>query len=99
MTDVVIDNCMEWLTGDKFGVVTFSQKKWVNKLLKYAEEYPEDVEIISQNSDGSVYAFVPISWFKFSPPRKGREMTEEEKVAAAERLREARKKKANERVG
>lgn len=93
MTDIVIDNCMEWLTGDKVGVVTFSQKKWVNKLLKYAEEYPEDVEIISQNSDGSVYAFVPISWFKFSPPRKGREMTDEEKAAAAERLRKARENK------
>jgi len=93
MADVVIDNCMEWLTGDKVGAVTFSQKRWVNKLFKYAEEYPEDVEIISQNSDGSVYAFVPISWFKFSPPRKGREMTDEEKAAAAERLRKARENK------
>lgn len=99
MADVVIDNCMEWLTGDKVGAVTFSQKRWVSKLLKYAEDYPEDVEIIAQNPDGSVFAHVPISWFKFSPPRKGREMTDEEKAAAAERLREAREKKANERIG
>lgn len=84
---------MEWLTGDKVGVVTFSQKRWVSKLLKYAEDYPEDVEIIAKNSDGSVFAHVPVSWFKFSPPRKGREMTDEEKAAAAERLRKARENK------
>ena len=86
---------MEWLTGDKRGAVTFSQKRWVNKLLKYAEDYPDEIEIVAQNEDGSVFAHVPISWFKFSPPRKGREMSEEEKIAAGERMKAARAKKKN----
>ena len=95
--DNTIDNCMEWTTGAKRGSVTFSQRKWVSKILKYAEDYPEDIKIEFQNKDGSVYAHVPISWFKLSPPRKGREFTEEEREAAAERLRVAREKKNAER--
>lgn len=93
MADVCLDNSMEWLTGQKIGAVTFSQKRMVNKIIKYAEEYPNDIEIIRINDDGTVYAHVPISWFKLSPPRKGREFTDEEKAEAAERLRVARKKK------
>ena len=91
--DITVDNCMEWITGQKRGAVTFSQRKWVAKLLQYAEKYPDDIEIVAQNSDGSVFAHVPISWFKFSPPRKGREMSEEEKLEAARRMKEARAKK------
>ena len=68
----------------------------MNKVLKYAEEYPEEVKILARNQDGSVFAHVPISWFKFSPPRKGREYTEEERAAAGERLREFRNRKNEE---
>ena len=93
MADVCLDNSMEWLTGQKIGAVTFSQKRMANKILKYAEEYPDDIKIIRINDDGTVYAHVPVSWFKFSPPRKGRELTDDEKAIAAERLRSAREKK------
>ena len=88
-----IDNCMEWITGSKVGSVTFSQRKWVSRILKYAEEYPEDIKILAQNEDGSIFAHVPIKWFKFSPPRKGREYTDEERALAAEVLRAAREKR------
>lgn len=98
MADITVDNCMEWITGSKTGSITFSQKRWVNKLLKYAEEYPEDVKILARNEDGSVFAHVPVSWFKFSPPRKGRELTEEEKAIAAERMRAMRDKRSGKRA-
>ena len=91
--DGCIDNVFEWYTGDKTATVTFSQKKWVTKLLKLAKDHSE-VEITTQNDDGSIVAHVPTSWFKFSPPRKV-EFTEEQKAAAAERMAEARKKKKN----
>lgn len=91
--DNCIDNTFEWFTGDKIAVVTFSQKKWVNKIKKYSEEYPNDVQIVVENEDGSVVCKVPVSWFKMSPPRKGREFTEEEKAATAIRLAKAREKK------
>ena len=90
--DGCIDNAFEWFTGDKVAVVTFSQKKWVNKLKKYAEEYPDEVQVVVENGDGSLVGKVPASWFKFSPPRK-RELTDEQRSAMAERLANARKKK------
>ena len=93
----MIDNCFEWILGNKVASVTFSQKKFVNKLKKYAEKYPNDVQIIAENEDGSICAHVPVSWFKFSPQRQGREFSEKEKAEAAERLRIAREKK-NESV-
>lgn len=96
--DGCIDNCFEWLLNEKTASVTFSQKRYVNKLKRYAKDYPDDVKIIAENSDGSVFAHVPVSWFKFSPPRQGREMTNEEKSAAAERLRNARSNRKNKEV-
>ena len=90
------DNTMEWLTGDKVGAVTFTQKKFVSKIKKLAKEY-DDVKIIAENEDGSIYAHVPVSWFKLSPPRKGRQFSEEEKAEAAIRLKEARAIRDNKR--
>ena len=91
--DGCVENVMEWITGQKIGSVTFTQKRMVSKIKKYAEEYPDEIEIIAENDDGSIFAKVPVSWFKFSPPRKGREFSDEEKAEAAERLRIAREKK------
>lgn len=91
--DRAIDNCFEWILGETTASVTFSQKKFVNKLKKLAKQYPDNVEIIAENEDGSICAHVPVSWFKFSPPKKGREFTEEEKQAAAERMLKARNAK------
>ena len=96
--DVCVDNAFEWYTGETTATVTFSQKKWVNKIKKLAADYPNDVEILSGNGETDeppIVAHVPANWFKFSPPRKGREFTEEEKKAAAVRLAEAREKRKN----
>lgn len=90
--DVCVDNVFEWYTGESVATVTFSQKKWVNKIKKYSEEYPE-VVIVAENEDGCICAHVPVSWFKFGPPKKGRIYTEEEKQIAAARLAEARRKR------
>ena len=95
MSDRSIDNSFEWLTGSKIATVTFSQQKWVNKILKYSETH-SDVEIMYQNPDGSILAHVPVSWFKFSPPRKGREFSEEEKMQISERLKNSRQKRSNQ---
>ena len=94
--DRVIDYCFEWILGEATASVTFSQKKFVNKLKKLAKQYPDNVEIIAENEDGSICAHVPVSWFKFSPPKKGRTFTDEERAEAAERMKNAREKRKNE---
>lgn len=86
------ENNIEWYTGDATATVSFTQRKWVNKMKKYANEYDE-VEIAAENEDGSICAHVPVSWIKISPPRKGREYTEDEKAKIAERFRLAREGK------
>ena len=78
---------MEWLRGDKVATVTFpAANRYNTKVRKLAEAYPDDVKIRYENKDGSIVATIPTSFIKISPKRAGREMTEEEKQAARERL-------------
>jgi len=67
--DHSIDNCIEWYTGDETVTITFSQKKWKNKLLKLAEKHPEDVKILLTNKDGSILAKLPVKYVKLTAPR------------------------------
>ena len=90
----ISENNIEWYTGDDRVTLSFSQKKYVSKIKKYAKNNPE-VDIVAESLDGSICAHLPLSWIKISPPRKGREFTEEERLAAAERLKVARESKAN----
>lgn len=52
-------------------------------LLNLAEEYPDDVKIISKRDDMVEVTF-PKKWVKIRPPRK---LTEEQRVTAVERGR------------
>ena len=81
------ENCVEFLNLQRTMTVSFCSQKWINKIKKYAESHPDQVKIIANNEDGSICAHIPTKWLKISPPRQGREMTEEEKDAARERLR------------
>ena len=90
------ENAIEWYSGDNDVCVSFTQKKYINKIQRYAKTH-SDVMIDAVNEDGSICAHIPLSWIKISPPKKGREFTDEEKAATAERLREARRNKQNEK--
>lgn len=81
---------INFVRGDKVASVTAASATRLNsKIKKLAEEFPEDVQILAVNEDGSVFAHVPVKWVKISAPRK---ISEEQRVAAAERLRAIRKK-------
>ena len=41
------DNSIDWFTGQTRVNITFSQRKWINKIKKLAEKYPN--EVIIQN--------------------------------------------------
>lgn len=76
---------------NKTAEISTNERTWINKILKYAEAYPDQVRIIEHpdNNYGVLLAELPKSWFKLSPPRS-RNMSEEQRTAAAERLRNAR---------
>lgn len=69
------------------------ERKWCNRIKKLAEQYPEDVIIKRrpEDNDGCIYAVLPSSWFKIQPKFK-RQMTDEQRLASAERLRKLRSK-------
>lgn len=79
------ENAIEFLNGDKRATLSLSQRRYITKVEKLAEKYPDECEIVAHNKDGSICAHVPISWIKISPPRQ---MSDEQKQACAERLRE-----------
>lgn len=82
----MIENCIEWLTNHNVITVSFSQKRFVNAVRKYAE-VDSRVEIVEENSDGSICAHLPLDYLALRPKRQ---MSEEQRQANAERLRKMR---------
>jgi len=80
------ENMVEFITGEKTCTVSFTNRKYGNKIKKMHDKHPEIFEVFEVNADGSVYARFPLNCLKFSIP-KSIYMTEEEKLAIAGRLR------------
>ena len=100
-TKEIHETNFEFTDVDNRACFSSSMKKWVNKAKKLAEKYPNEVRIAAMNDDGSICINCPSSWFRISPTNKNKvsrpPMTEEQRAAAAERLRIAREKKAEEK--
>ena len=79
------ENNIEFLTGQRKVTFTFTARKYINRIKKYKESHPDDVDFF-ENSDGSICGHVPLKWLKISPPRKV-ELTDEQKAERTERMR------------
>lgn len=79
------ENNIEFLTGQRKVTFTFTARKYINRIKKYKESHPDDVDFF-ENSDGSICGHVPLKWLKISPPRKV-ELTDEQKAERSERMR------------
>jgi len=91
------ENMCEFLSGDRTCTVTFTNKKYVNRIKKIYKERKSEFKYFYENEDGSICAKIPLKWFKINPgsipgTRKKRELTDGEKAALVERLRSGRKK-------
>lgn len=82
------ENAIEWLDGQMTATVTLCSQKLRNKVMRLAEQFPEEVEIRvkPEDNNGTLVAHIPRKWVKISPPPK-REMTEEQREAARVRLK------------
>jgi len=85
------ENCIEWIRGSQTATVTLCQKRLINKVKKYAEKYPDEFEIISERN-GVIVAHIPRKSIKIQH-YEPREMPEEFRLAARERLALARKER------
>jgi len=88
------ENAIEWLRGSAVATITTCQVRYINRLKKYAKEYPDLFEIVSER-DGVVVAHIPVKSIKITHVTP-REMSEEEKELARERLAMYREQKALE---
>lgn len=75
------------------GFFSSNEQRWITKIRRLAEQYPDKCTILQQPevNGGHIYAKMPTSWLKVSPPRKV-EMTDEQRKAIAERLASSRNK-------
>lgn len=78
-----VENVIEFIKDSDVMGVTLSQGRLISKVKKLAKEHPEDVKIIAENKDGSIFAHIPVSYLRFAAPRK---IDEEEKARMAARL-------------
>lgn len=89
--DSMNEFCIEWIKGAEYaGIIVPSGTALKSKILKLAENNPDEVKIIAENNDGSVFAHVPVKYVKISPPKK---ISDEQKEAASERFRQMWKDK------
>lgn len=85
---------IEWIKGAEYaGVTVPSGTALKSRLLRLSEEHPDEVKIMADNKDGSLFAHVPVNYIKISPPKK---VSEEQKEAASERFRQMWKDKREE---
>ena len=87
-----VETSINRMVGDKFCSVYTGEKKFVEELRQYANEYPNNVKIKFLDG-GFIEAEVPFSWFKFVRPKRKYNMSEEQRQAAAERLAKAKEQK------
>lgn len=88
---------IEWLKGAESASVTIpSGTALKSKLLRLASQKPNEVKIIVENEDGSLFAHIPVSYIKISPPKK---ISEEQREAASERFKQMWKDKQEDEKG
>ena len=68
------ENVIEWIRDESQVSLTLTQGRFKSKIEKLAMERPEEC---------GIFAHVPISWIKISPPR---EVSEEQRRQAKERM-------------
>lgn len=82
---------IEWIKGNEYaGVTVPSGTALKSKLIRLAEKNPEEVKIIVENKDGSLFVHIPVSYVKISPPRQ---VSDEQREAASERFKQMWKDK------
>lgn len=82
---------IEWIKGAEYaGVTVPSGTALKSKLLHLAENYPDEVKVKAENSDGSLFVHIPVEYVKISPPRQ---VSDKQKEEASKRFKQMWKDK------
>ena len=85
---------VEFIKGEKHLTWYSDDFTIIRHIKKLQENNPNDVIVVSED-DNSILVHVPISWFREPKPKIRREMTEEQRLAAQIRMKNARSSKLN----
>ena len=79
-------------TDKEHGYFSSDERKFISKVRKLKEQYPDQVRIIAEpeENDGCIYAEMPTAWFTIRVPKKV-VLTDEQKQILSERMRQVRK--------
>lgn len=80
------------IAKEEFAYFSSSERAFINQISKLKEDYPNDVEVVHENADGSIYVKIPFEWLRIRPKSK-RNITDEQKTALKERLEIGRQKR------
>lgn len=89
------ENAIEWYNGSERMTVTLSQRRFINKIKQYAERFPDEVEIVRENADGTLLAHVPLRFLDVRPPR---EVSEEQREKFRENMKKYRERRKEDAV-
>ena len=86
--------CINAMRDDEFATAYCSDRTWITKMDKLVEKSPELYKVIAETDYGKTYRF-PKKLLSLRSSIVTREMSEEQKQLAAERLKNAREQKQN----
>lgn len=83
------ENAIEFLDGQKTAAVTLHDRRLRNRVLRLAEQHPDEVAVICrpEENNGFLFVHIPLKWLRIQPPKQ---MSEEQREKAKERLARAR---------
>ena len=61
---------IDFQNGAKLCTVSLSSRKWINLLEKCAKQFPEEVTIQHRNKNGSIVAYMPVSYLHIYRPQE-----------------------------
>ena len=86
--------CINAMRDEEFATAYCSDRTWITKFDKLVEKSPALFEVIAETDYGKTYRF-PKRLISIRSSIVTREMTDEQKQLAADRLRNAREQKQN----
>ena len=86
--------CINAMRDEDFATIYCSDRTWITKMDKLVEKSPDLFKVVSETDYGKTYRF-PKRLISIRSSIVTREMTDEQKQLAADRLRNAREQKRN----
>jgi hypothetical protein len=84
---VEMETCFNYCDKEH-GYFSSDERKFITKVRKLKEKYPEQVRIIAEpeTNDGCIYAEMPTAWFTIRVPKQ-MNYTEEQKRVLSDRMK------------